>query len=156
MNKISYLILSGLLFSLQPAYAQDVALDDCTCITESTDSTTLTLGNISSSIGNVLYSSDTGFERAIPGVQLVSGSQITVGINAAAVISVGVTCNLPIPANSEVAITQPAGPGGKICVKVSTDPVVAATPSPLIPALAIGGIIGIDLVFGGGNDPASN
>jgi len=165
-------------FAGQAANASRNGLNDCTCLTAAIG-TSDTLGNITLVNGNVLYSGNGGFERATPGVQLISGSQISVSGGASADISVGKTCNLALIAGSDATISQPGGLGGEICVKVS-DPLVTATstqaPSvlgvsplvradivggafgasgsgriPLVPLAVVGGATGLAVLLGGGD-----
>jgi len=147
------------------APAEIAAPANCTCVTAPNAASTAALGNILLSNGDVLYTGADGFEPAVPGAPLVSGSQISVGIESSANISVGSTCILSIFAGSEVSISQPSGAGGDICVQVS-EPEVAVieptTPPPapaannLLPLLVIGGGIGAAVALGGGDDSASN
>jgi len=156
-------------FAGQAANASSNGLNDCTCVTAPFGSSD-TLGNITLVKGDVLYSGNSGFERAIPGVQLISGSQVSVSGGASADISVGKSCNLALSAGSDAAISQPGGSGSEICVKVS-DPLVTAaaiappsttlTPpaggiSPLIPLAVVGGAVGLVVLLGGGDDGVSN
>jgi hypothetical protein len=162
ISKIIFMTMSGIFLSSHPANSQDVELSDCSCVTEPIESSTDALGNITSLSGDVLYSAASGFEKAAIGAPLISGSQITVGINAAANISVGSSCNLPIPASSDASISQLSGPGTTICVKISDDPqaVVAAPTSPVITpilsALVTGGIVGTIVIISEGEDSSSN
>ena len=159
------ILASGVIgFSGQIANAQSVAPEDCTCVTAPLGSSTEALGNISLVNGQVMYSGVNGFEIATAGVQLVSGSQISVPAGAFANILVGQSCNMIIPAGSEASISQPESLGGDICVKVSEQTVVANTTptpvtpavSPLVPLAVIGGGAGLAIALGGGDNSASN
>jgi len=138
-------ILSVFNFSAFSVQAQGVSTSECTCVTSPNKGSTDTLGKIWLAVGDVLYSGVTGFEKAASGDPLYPGSQMSVSTASSAQITVGTSCELHIPANSEVNISQPAGPGTEICVKVSDDPVVAASKPnggaiiiPLAIALGIG------------------
>lgn len=161
---VAVFVASAIGFTSQVASAQSVAPVDCTCVTAPPGSSTESLGNISLVKGQVMYSGVNGFEIATAGVQLVSGSQISVPAGAFANILVGQSCNIIIPAGSEASITQPESLGGDICVKVSEQSVVANTTptpvapavSPLVPLAVIGGGAGLAIALGGGDNSASN
>ncbi len=156
----SILSISGLAISsaadiVRSPIAQVDGLGDCTCVTAPYAIQNNVMGNLSLINGDVLYSGPDGFQMATHGAHLVPGSQVNVGANSSVFITVGLSCNLTVPANVKATITQPAGPGGQVCVKLSDppEPVVAAKPNILLPLL-IGG--GVALAVGLGNEGASS
>jgi hypothetical protein len=74
------------------AYAASNAVSsgfsDCACVAAPVASSA-TLGKILGSTGDVLYSGASGYQKGKSGSPLLSGSEISVGENASAQISVG-------------------------------------------------------------------
>ncbi len=167
-NRIAKMALCGLMLSTYPASAQTVTPNDCTCVTELLAASGKALGNITGLNGDVLYSAASGYEIATIGTLLTSGSQIAVGKNAWANISVGSSCNLRISENSEATISQLSDRGGEICVRVSEPQIdaaldtVASTQAPpnILPLIIVGGVVvGGTVTYAvvtGGDDSASN
>lgn len=139
-------ILGIVLLSSFSVNAQGVSTGECTCVTAPTNGSSDTLGKITQTNGDVLNSGVTGFEKAAANDPLHAGSQMSISTLSTANITVGTSCDLYIPQNSEVHISQPAGPGTKICVKVSEEPVVAAsTPNGLVVIIPAAIALGIGL-----------
>ncbi len=147
----SLTVLIGLCFFgiSSPAFAE------CVCTTPLAGSSA-TIGSILSSSGRTLYSGSSGFVDATPGAKLVRGSQISTGNGASASISVGTSCNVNIPENSEMTLIPIQGTAN-ICVNLERQVATAAPPiSLVVPIVVITGAAGIALAVGGGDKAASN
>ncbi len=168
MHKFAIALVAFAVSGLSMESALGDALSDCSCVAVPTNSSKI-VGTIVQSSGDVIYSDVSGYSRAIVGARLFTGSQITTGQRAFANISVGSSCNLNIPANSEAFISQPKGASGKLCVKVVrlSDPMngltqegTSTSEAPFVPKqiiLATPVILasGIVLATGVGNSAAS-
>lgn len=157
-------MISGKIFNtaLAALMASTVAAQACECRVPA-GSAAGPIGQIVSAGGEVLASTPAGLELAAAGTDLYSGSQIIVGNDSAANISVGATCHLPLEANSETTI---ANTDGELCVRVSKAAQVISeeqtfgqtsqvTP-PIVPLLVIGGTAAAVIAFGGGDDGGSD
>ncbi len=156
------------------AFAADAFADDfsnCACVSKASASSAA-IGSITNLNGDVLYTGTSGYAQAQSGAPLVAGSQVSVGYNSAAVISVGTSCKLKVEANSIASVMQPKGTGGNICVRIArmkVPPVgfvqegssTQGGPALGTPQLVMGGLVvgitGTVLAIGAGGDgPASD
>lgn len=88
---------------------------DCACIVPAGPDG-LPTGSITGASGQVQVSQTTGFAPGGAGSPLQVGSQVIVGPQSSASISVGGSCNLQIQQNSDVVLEAL---DGDICVRVS-------------------------------------
>lgn len=126
------------------AYAQTPA--SCAC-TGSVASIEGTVGEIISARGEVLVLQSSGYVPAAPGTPLSSRSQIMLGPDAAASLSVGSDCRLNVAGNRDIRLSPV--PDG-ICVAVNNPVVVPMRGSNrgqlilgVVGALAVGGVVAI-------------
>ena len=107
---------------LNKAFAQDV-FSGCGCVTEP--------GSYSHGVGQIVFASGEVLINnagTSPGQILTASSEIMVGTGSVT-FSVGASCSNKVGANTIVSISQPAGPGGDLCVRASSmdfDPPVVA------------------------------
>ena len=161
-----FVLLSGAVLcavALSPSNASADAFSDCTCVTEP-GAFSGGVGQIIASDGEVLVNN----AAATSGQGLLVNSEILVGAGAAD-ISVGANCASSVGPNTIISITQPAGPAGNICVRMTSNEPVFPVEQPTTVAqgpgtlLVIGGIAGAAALLttvGGDDDddrkPASN
>ncbi len=129
----------------------------CTCTTTVTSSED-SVGRITHSKGEVLYSGKFGFSNAKSGSKLYKGSQVSTGPGATVSVSAGDSCALDVPENSELSLLPVDGFENNICLEVTTEygqflPVLAI--SQLIPLSILAGDAGIVLAVSGGDNSAS-
>ena len=163
LSKEFGLVASALVMGLTSystgAFAQD-AYSGCTCISAPI-SYSGGVGQIVLSNGDVLVNN----AGASSGQILASSSEIIVGDGSAS-YNIGAGCSNAVGANTIVTISQPAGPGSDLCVRVSSiDPVSPALQgggvNPIAGLITIGvGAVGAAITpFGSaakGRPPASN
>jgi len=161
MRKLTTL-LTALAFVGAPvsAFAASDNIANCACTTAQ-KSAGAAIGTINKTSGKVLYTGTTGFVDATSGSKLMAGSQISTGSGSSADISVGATCNLSIPENSEVSILPVNGVGSDICLQVTSEYGQAATGtaggvSPAVIGAVVVGGIGIGVFIAGSNSKASD
>lgn len=119
MKKIASALIATALNSALVVNGMAGEASNCSCVSTPA-ATNAVVGNIVQSSGDVLYSAAGGYIKAKPGATLVVGSQISVGDGASARISVGSTCKLNIPANTEVSILQSKAGTKGVCVNVAS------------------------------------
>lgn len=114
------------------------------------------IGSITGAVGQVQVSQATGFGAGGAGTPLQLGTQIIVGPQSNASISVGASCNLQIQQNTDVVL-EPLN--GDICVRV-TDSTGQTAGSPNNNAvgvvLGLGAIGGIVALAVSDSDPVSD
>ena len=151
-SKLSFVLgVAVVASSPQFASAQD-AYADCTCRTAQ--------GLYPQGVGNVVFANGgvmVDNASASPGNALSVGSFMDVGAGSAEIV-VGSACAITVPANSQVSISQPGGPGSDLCVKVSTDagfaqaPAAAGDNSGLVALGVIGGGAALAIGLRGDDD----
>jgi|GEM_PF-3301053 hypothetical protein len=109
----------GFLLPTNEALAQDV-YSGCSCVTAPGFNPDA-IGQIVFSNGEVLVDN----VRAASGQTLAANSEIIVG-NGSATYNIGVGCSNAVGANTIVSVSQPAGPGADLCVRVSTMEMISA------------------------------
>lgn len=168
-------VVTALAFAPNAVLAEELTLNaaltggsDCSCVTSPTNAGT-PIGSIISASDDTVYTSTEGLANASAGTPLRIGSEVTVGAGGFADISVGASCTLVIGPNSVASILQSAGPGGPICVKISSLYGAAQLADQGIPPVSSNGLTSLLLVggaaavgiaagieaLGGGDDPAS-
>ena len=165
MNKFFKIFAGGIiLLASGPLTASAQSINSCTCLTPPVSNSQV-LGQVVLASGQVSYSGANGFENATSGTQLVNGSELAIGENSTANISVGQGCALNVAPNSLVSVYETAGAGSDICVNVTN--LAPQIPSETVTqsstaAEGAAAILGVGLVVGGvimltgGDDGASN
>lgn len=101
------------LASANSALAQDV-YSDCSCVTG--------VGTYSDGVGQIIASSGEVLVNNVgtsQGQILPASSEIMVGAGSVT-YSIGANCSNRVGANTMVSISQPAGPGSNLCVRVAS------------------------------------
>ena len=130
---------------------------ECACTTTVPD-TEDTVGKITYSKGEVLYSGKFGFSNAKSGSKLYTGSQVSTGFASSASVTAGEDCELDVPENSELSIMPVDGVENDICLEITSEyrqflPILAI--SQLVPVSIVAGDAGIILAVSGGDNAAS-
>lgn len=115
---------------------------DCSCVT-SPVSSGYGVGSITSSVGEVMLNN----AQAASGSPIPGNADIMIGVGTAQ-YSVGVSCAGTAGANTSISVSQPNGPAGDICVRVTSlgaVPVVASAPPTGLAVIA--GIAGVGGAF---------
>lgn len=144
MKLAAVIVLGGIIGAagIAPVWAED-AVQKPSCVCTATYSGNGPVGSVRHVKGDVTVSQSSGYSPAKPGDPLDFGSRVMVG-NGSASVAVG-TCNISVPANSNLDIAQS---GGNICVALA-GPQASGTASLGLPAalfgggLAVGGIIAL-------------
>lgn len=130
----------------------------CAC-TATVSSPEDTVGKITHSEGEVLYSGKYGFTAAKPGSKLYKGSQISTGPGASVSVSAGKSCALDVPENSELSVLPVDGVENDICLEVTSEygQFISLLTIPILVPLGItAGDAGIILAVSGGDNSVSN
>lgn len=124
-----------------PAGALAQTAGDCACVVPAGPDGQ-PIGSITGAAGQVQVSQAAGFGSGGAGTPLQLGTQIIVGPQSSASISVGTSCNLQIQQNSDVVLEAL---NGDICVRVSdTAGQTAGTPN----NNAVGVVLGLGAIGG--------
>jgi len=116
-KKYLSLVLAASAFASMPLQGSAIAQDDysgCSCIS-APSSQVGGIGQIVASSGEVLVNN----VQTAAGQILPASSEIMVGVGSVS-YTVGSSCSNGVSNNTLVSISQPAGPGSNLCVKVSS------------------------------------
>lgn len=130
----------------------------CACTTTVSNSQA-SVGKITQSKGEVLYSGKFGFADAKSGSKLYKGSQVSTGPGASVSVSAGESCALDVPENSELSLLPVDGVENDICLEVTTEygQFISLLTIPILVPLGItAGDAGIILAVSGGDNSVSN